>query len=111
MKKLIAIACIIGVTVSFANEGSSDGRENERNHCKPPKEAIEICLGQATDTVCQMTTPHGHILKGTCKYTPDEKYFACAPQRGPREDKQSMNYSIAHKKQNFSDDLLSLTLS
>ena len=87
MKKLIAIACIIGVTVSFANEGSSDGRENERNHCKPPKEAIEICLGQATDTVCQMTTPHGHILKGTCKYTPDEKYFACAPQRGPREDK------------------------
>ena len=86
MRKFIAIACIIGATVSFAHEGPCGG-ENQKDGCKPPKEAIEICLGQATDTVCQMTTPHGDTLNGTCKYTPDEKYFACAPQRGPREDK------------------------
>ena len=42
----------------------------------PPQEAISICEGKATDTKCQMTSPHGDLLDGTCKYTPDTKHFA-----------------------------------
>jgi len=28
-----------------------------------------------------MKTPRGDIVEGTCKNTPDEKYFACKPER------------------------------
>ena len=80
MKKFIAIVCIIGATLSFANESPCGDKEDQQKDRKPPKEAIEVCEGQATDTICQVTTRHGDILNGTCKYTPDEKYFACAPQ-------------------------------
>ncbi|MBU0721184.1 hypothetical protein KJ877_07570 [bacterium] len=85
MKKFITTLCIIAVTVSFANEGPCRGQE--KSECKPPKEAIDICEGKATDSVCQVTTPHGDVLNGTCKYTPDEKYFVCMPQREPRGDR------------------------
>lgn len=86
MKKFIAIICIIGVTVSFASEGPCRGHD-KNDECKPPKEAIKICEGQATDSTCQITTPHCDLLNGTCKYTPDEKYFVCMPQREPRRDR------------------------
>ncbi|MDB2562292.1 hypothetical protein N9X61_01670 [Sulfurimonas sp.] len=87
MKKFITMLCVIGVTVSLAQEGSNSKKEGPKHDCKPPKEAIEVCLGQASDATCQVTGRHGDILNGTCKYTPDEKYFVCAPEKGPRRNK------------------------
>ena len=46
---------------------------------EPPKEAIAICKNKDVGSTCQMTTPQGDTLSGTCKYTPDEKYFVCMP--------------------------------
>lgn len=84
MKKFIAIVCIIGATASFANEGSCSKKEGRENDRKPPREAIEVCVGQIKDATCQVTSRHGDILNGTCRYTPDEKYFACVPNKAKR---------------------------
>lgn len=84
MKKFITTLCVLVATISFANEGPCRGEDRD---CKPPKEAIEICEGQATDAQCQVTSPHGDLIDGTCQYTPDEKYFACKPERGPKRNK------------------------
>lgn len=81
MKKFLTTLCVIGVTMSFANEGACPKKEDHRNGCKPPKEAIEVCVGKTTDTACQVTSRHGDLLNGTCKNTPDEKYFACVPEK------------------------------
>ena len=88
MKKFIAIVCVIGATMSFAHEHPCDDKEHQKKDRKPPKEAIEVCVDQAKDSTCQVTTRRGDILKGQCKYTPDDKYFVCMPEKGPRGDKQ-----------------------
>ena len=84
MKKIVLILCIIGVTASFANGGDCDKKEGKKHDRIPPKEAIEVCVNKAAESSCQVTGRHGDILNGTCKYTPDEKYFACKPQRKKR---------------------------
>lgn len=86
MKKLVVMLCLLGISAGFANEGSCRGQD-KNSECKPPKEAIEICKGKATNSTCKMTSPHGDVLNGTCKNTPDEKYFVCIPERGPKGDK------------------------
>jgi hypothetical protein len=50
----------------------------------PPKEAIAACQNKDTGTTCSMKTPRGDTIEGTCKYTPDEKYFVCMPEGGPQ---------------------------
>lgn len=47
---------------------------------EPPEEAITACEGQAEGNECSVTTPRGDTLEGTCKYTPDDKYFVCEPE-------------------------------
>lgn len=84
MKKLLVTLMILGSTLAIANEDRSERRGGDR---QPPQEAIDICVGQAADSTCQITTPHGDVLEGTCKYTPDQKYFVCMPERGPRGNK------------------------
>lgn len=81
MKKFLAIVCIIGATMSFAHEGTCPKKEDHKHNCKPPKEAIELCVGKTIDTGCQITSRHGDLLNGVCRYTPDKKYFACVPER------------------------------
>lgn len=82
MKKIIVIGCILlGATASFANQGPCRGGDED---CKPPQEAISICEGKAADSTCQVTSPHGDLVNGTCQNTPDEKYFACKPEKKPR---------------------------
>jgi hypothetical protein len=50
----------------------------------PPKEAITACQNKDKGTTCSITTPEGDTLSGTCSYTPDEKYFVCMPEGGPK---------------------------
>ncbi len=73
------VLAIFGVTLVSANQGQRDGSDRQ-----PPKEAIEICEGQEEGSSCQMTTRRGDTLDGTCKYTPDDKYFVCMPENMPR---------------------------
>ncbi len=79
MKKFIAMLCIVGAVVSFASDNSRPQR-GERG--TPPAEAISACEGQETGAICQVITPRGDTLDGTCKNTPDEKYFVCMPANG-----------------------------
>lgn len=46
---------------------------------KPPQVAIDACEDKEEGTTCQVTTPRGDTLSGTCKNTPDDKYFVCMP--------------------------------
>lgn len=48
----------------------------------PPQEAITACTNQYIGSICSMKTPRGDMLEGTCKYTPDNKYFVCMPEGG-----------------------------
>ena len=76
MKKIIVSFCAVTalITTSYA-------MENQRGDT-PPAEAIEICVGQESGTLCTMETPRG-TLTGQCMYTPDDKYFVCMPEGGP----------------------------
>ena len=80
MKKFIITLAILGVTFASANQGQGQRGGSDR---EPPKEAIEICEGQEEGSSCTMTTPRGN-MEGTCKNTPDDKYFVCMPENMPR---------------------------
>ena len=69
MKKIVLSILMLSATMMYAQDQSR--RE-------PPKEAISACKDKSTDDSCSMTTPRG-TLEGTCKNTPDKKYFACMP--------------------------------
>ena len=73
-KKMILTLCATSalVTISYAKPQGADKRT-------PPKEAIEICVGQEEGSECRMNTPRGELL-GTCQNTPDKKYFVCMPE-------------------------------
>ena len=47
----------------------------------PPQSAIDACAGKSEGTVCEVSSPAGN-KSGDCAYTPDQKYFACRPERG-----------------------------
>jgi hypothetical protein len=47
---------------------------------KPPAEAISLCLNKANKSQCSFQGPQG-LETGYCEYTPDQKYFACNPNR------------------------------
>lgn len=76
MKKIILFFCVTTslVTMSYAMGNQRGGT--------PPAEAIEICVGKESGSLCTMETPKG-ALTGQCMYTPDEKYFVCMPEGGP----------------------------
>jgi hypothetical protein len=46
----------------------------------PPQDAINACSGKTENAPCSMTTPDG-TMSGNCHTTPDQKYFACVPNR------------------------------
>jgi len=75
MKKIITTLTLIAVTATYAQNGQPPRGENGQ----PPKEAIAACKNKDTGTSCSITTPRGDTLKGTCKKTPDDKYFVCMP--------------------------------
>lgn len=81
MRKFIILLAILGATFASANQGQGQGGGGSDR--EPPKEAIEICEGQDEGSSCTMSTPRGD-LEGTCKNTPDDKYFVCMPENMPR---------------------------
>ena len=76
MKRLVLSALLLA-TLSFAN-GPQNGKGSRGG--TPPQEAITACQGQKTGDTCSMTTRRGDSLSGTCKNTPDNKYFVCMPK-------------------------------
>ena len=54
----------------------------------PPQSAIDACTGKPEGTACEVSTPEG-TKAGDCAYTPDQKYFACRPERGSSERRGS----------------------
>jgi hypothetical protein len=79
MKKIVLAAALLAATMSMANQGSNE-RGDQKEMREPPKEAISICAGKSEGDSCSVTTPRGDTLTGTCRNTPDNKYFACAPK-------------------------------
>lgn len=80
MEKTVLIAALLFATISLANQNSNEGGDREMR--EPPAEAISICEGQSEGDSCSMTTPRGDTMEGTCKNTPDGKYFVCMPSQG-----------------------------
>lgn len=76
MKKVLIALAILTLSASFAQEM----RPQQGEKRQPPKEAISACKGEAVDSSCVVETPRGDTLEGTCKNTPDGKYFACVPK-------------------------------
>lgn len=82
MKTLFMTLLVLGSTLLLASEDRGGPRGGGDR--QPPQEAIEVCEGQSENSVCEVTTPRGDTLEGTCHTTPDEKYFACRPNNMPR---------------------------
>ena len=81
MKKMIMTLTLLAVTASFAQ----NGKPPRGQHGEPPKEAISACENKTEGTSCSVNTPRGDTLEGTCKNTPDNKYFVCEPKNHRRE--------------------------
>lgn len=79
MKRIIMMLCVVGTVSSFANDGQ---RPSKGERGIPPAEAISACEGQETGATCDVTIPRGDTLTGTCRNTPDDKYFVCMPANG-----------------------------
>lgn len=84
MTKISIVLAIVIIALGFANENSNANRPNHPMG-PPPKEAIDVCLNQEEDSVCQLTSPRGETLEGICKTTPDKEYFACMPKRSKQD--------------------------
>lgn len=79
-----SVSCFRGKPVSMQvmkNNGEGGMQGNQAGKpMTPPQAALEACSGKSENTTCSVQTPNGN-LSGTCKNTPDGKYFACIPAR------------------------------
>ncbi len=69
MNKMIIILGVTFLATSYAH-----GRV-------PPRESQEACRGKSEGSTCSFMSPKDRE-RGTCAYTPDNKYFSCRPERG-----------------------------
>jgi hypothetical protein len=76
MQKSILITLCIATMVLSAEESN---HPPHKKGGQPPKEAISACSNKSSGESCNITTPRGDTLSGTCENTPDGKYFACKP--------------------------------
>jgi len=74
MKKVLLTLSLATLTLLIANENAP-----QKGKRVPPQEAISACSGKAENSSCSVTTPRGNTIEGSCKNTPDGKYFACIP--------------------------------
>ena len=72
--------------------------ENHK-HGQPPQQAIDICLNQAVNSQCQVRGPSGPA-QGFCEFTPDNKYFACNPQRSGQRPESATATATTNKRIN-----------
>lgn len=84
MTNILVLLLVVMSTIGFANEDTNRNKPDHPRMGPPPKEAIDICLKKKEESSCKMTTPRGDTLTGTCRTTPDKKYFVCAPNRNER---------------------------
>jgi hypothetical protein len=68
---------ILGATLSYAQGQGRGGMGGE-----PLKEVLSACENKSSDDSCSMSTSRGDTLSGTCKNTPENKYFVCMPSNG-----------------------------
>jgi len=73
-------------TYGCANNGTNEGMKPNKsdNRMPPPIEAIQSCVNQEENDVCQTKGPRGESVQGLCRTTPDNKYFACLPEKPDR---------------------------
>lgn len=83
MKRALILSFTLVSTYSCANPGMGDQKPGQMMG-PPPEEAIQSCVNQEENTSCQTKGPRGEAVQGQCKTTPDNKYFACIPERPPR---------------------------
>ncbi|MEA2029128.1 MAG: hypothetical protein U9N49_09145 [Campylobacterota bacterium] len=72
MKKVLLTLTLASLTLLIANENAT-----AKGKRVPPQEAISACSGKSENSSCSVITPRGNTLEGSCKNTPDGKYFAC----------------------------------
>ena len=78
MKKINILLLLVLITFSNARDR------------KPPKESLDACINKSEGSICAFVSPKGDE-KGTCVYTPDNRYFGCRPNRGNNQDKQNQS--------------------
>jgi len=79
MKRLLTMTLLIGAIFCFAND-EQRANHGQREMRTPPQEAITACKSKSEGDSCEVESPRGDTLQGTCQNTPDGKYFACKPE-------------------------------
>lgn len=82
-----SVSCFRGTPIKVGpggqggmQNGQQDGTQNQGGMQTPPQPALQACTGKADNSSCTVNTPNG-TLTGTCHNTPDNKYFACVPNK------------------------------
>ena len=55
----------------------------------PPEESRNACINKSKGDICSFIGPRDETETGVCEYTPDNKYFACKPNRGNQQDRRN----------------------
>ena len=93
-KKIVIVACLMGMLVSVGPAFAQDGQRGERTERGergqrrgPPAEAVEACAQARSGDACSFTSPRGDVT-GTCWAPDDDAPLACKPERGQRGERR-----------------------
>jgi len=83
MKIFLPLIFLVLFTAISYSEEIDKPKQAPPERRAPPEFAVAACSGKKDGDTCQFQGPVGKE-NGTCRYTPDKKYFACKPERPPR---------------------------
>lgn len=77
----LLLATIFTAPVLAKPSGEGEGK----GHRRPPKKALEACVGKASGTTCQFAGRQGEQVTGTCWAPKADLPLACKPSHSPHE--------------------------
>ncbi|MEM6295405.1 MAG: hypothetical protein AAGA54_29295 [Myxococcota bacterium] len=77
--------CEESVTVAERPQNEEGRNRDRRAPPRPPKAAVDACIGKQRDAACSFEGRQGETVQGTCFSPADDAPLACRPSggRGP----------------------------
>lgn len=77
---IVVIMGMIGIPAWLGAQAADRGQP-QPGQGQPPQEAIDACSGKNAGDTCEMTSPRGDKIAGTCEKVSDQ--LACKPKDQP----------------------------
>ncbi|MHC4889383.1 MAG: Lcl C-terminal domain-containing protein [Planctomycetota bacterium] len=103
----ISLSVTLMVLVSsISTEVFAQHDAGHRRPHRPPKEAIDACIGKKEGDPCQFKTPDGKIIRGTCRKI--NGILACVPDEAPKRRKPETLQRGAERKKPTASNVASI---